>query len=91
MIENRYPGLDRIPKLFTVEELADLLKMNAWTIRNHLAYGDLECFRLGRLIRISEQQICNWLKENLDPNPKAWIVDEEQRRRINKLDTEHCF
>jgi excisionase family DNA binding protein len=48
-------------KLLTIKEAALLTKLHPNSIRNAIAQGRLEAFRIGRNIRINEQELLNLL------------------------------
>ena len=45
----------RLPRLFTVQQAAEVLGLSSKTIRRAIACGDLRVHRIGRLIRIAEE------------------------------------
>ncbi len=47
--------------LLTIKEAAQLTKLHPNSIRNAITQGRLEAFRIGRNIRISEQQLLSLL------------------------------
>ena len=51
-----------MPKLFTVEEIAQLLKLNPETIRRYIKKGILKAVKLERQYRIKEEDLSNFLK-----------------------------
>ncbi|OPZ17003.1 MAG: Helix-turn-helix domain protein [candidate division BRC1 bacterium ADurb.BinA364] len=63
-IENPPPaGLGR-NAFFTVDELADWLKVNPETIRRMVKRKQLEAIRIGRAYRIQREWIERWLRRN---------------------------
>ncbi len=65
-----------IEKLYTIAEVSKFLQMNYWTLYNHLREGSLHCVKLGRLIRIKESQLKDWIEEHTDEDIKGWEVAE---------------
>ena len=39
--------------VFTVDELAEILQTNPWTVREAIKRGDIAAFRIGRIIRVT--------------------------------------
>lgn len=53
-----------VPRLYTTEEVAEILKVNIKTVRNLIADRKLIAIQLGREYRISEDRLMEFLKEN---------------------------
>lgn len=53
-----------VPRLYTTEEVAEILKVNIKTVRNLIAERKLIAIQLGREYRISEDRLMEFLKEN---------------------------
>lgn len=51
-----------VPALFSVPEVADLLKVSTKTVRRWINQGDLAVHRLGRQIRISEPDLVAFIR-----------------------------
>lgn len=49
--------------LYTPEELAEILKISKYTVYEMIKRGDLKAHRIGRSLRISEQQLDRFLKK----------------------------
>lgn len=49
--------------LYTPEELGEILKISKYTVYEMIKRGDLEAHRIGRSLRISEQQLDRFLKK----------------------------
>ena len=49
--------------LYTPEELAEILKISKYTVYEMIKRGDLNAHRVGRSLRISEQQLDRFLKK----------------------------
>jgi len=56
--------LTPVPRLYTTEEVAEILKVNIKTVRNLIAERKLIAIQLGREYRISEDRLMEFLKEN---------------------------
>ncbi len=52
------------PIFYTTEEVADLLKISAKTVREMIKSKRLEAVRVGKEYRITEDQIRKYIKEN---------------------------
>lgn len=52
------------PVFYTTEEIADLLKVSAKTVREMIKSKRLEAVRVGKEYRITEDQIRKYIKEN---------------------------
>ena len=52
------------PLFYTTEEVADLLKISAKTVREMIKSKRLEAVRVGKEYRITEDQIRKYIKEN---------------------------
>lgn len=66
-------------ELYTPEELADILKISKYTVYEMIKRGDLPAHRIGRSLRISDQQLERFLKkEGSGENVfQANIIEEE--------------
>lgn len=57
------------PKIFTVDEAAEYLRLSPGYIRELIGNKELKCFRIGeRAVRISMDQITEWLKSKEEGN-----------------------
>jgi len=52
------------PVFYTTEEVANLLKISAKTVREMIKSKRLEAVRVGKEYRITEDQIRKYIKEN---------------------------
>jgi len=50
-------------KFYTVDELAEMLKVNPMTIYRHIKEGRIEVYKVGRLFRISENALQKYLSK----------------------------
>ncbi len=53
-----------VPRLYTTEEVAEILQVNIKTVRNLIADRKIIAIQLGREYRISEDRLMEFLKEN---------------------------
>jgi len=53
------PALDDI-RIYTVEDVAARWDVNHKTVRSMIHRGDLKCFRVGRMIKISEAALAEY-------------------------------
>ncbi|MFQ5792433.1 MAG: helix-turn-helix domain-containing protein [Acidobacteriota bacterium] len=51
-----------LPTLYSIRETADLLKVSTKTIRRWIESGELPAHRLGRQIRISEDDLLTFIR-----------------------------
>ena len=51
----------RLPRLYTVDEVAAYLRMSSKSVRRFIARGDLQCRRVGNSIRVSEGNLETFL------------------------------
>lgn len=50
-----------LPRFLTVEEVADRLAVSTKSIRRSISRGDLQVHRIGRQLRISEEDFCAYV------------------------------
>lgn len=50
-----------LPRLLTVDEVADVLGLSTKTIRRRIDSGDIPAHRLGRAIRVAEADLLSYL------------------------------
>lgn len=51
------PAAVRLPRLLTIPEVADYLKISTKTVRRWIGRGDLHAYRVGRQLRIAEEDL----------------------------------
>lgn len=56
-------GLDNLPEILTVKQLADFLQISEATIKRAIKAGKLEAFRVGRDWRIEKHCVMDWVKK----------------------------
>ena len=63
---------DSIPQVFTIPEVAEILKCKTKTVEGHL-YGasDLSYLKIGREVRIREEDLNEFLENSLTPCVKV--------------------
>ena len=54
---NRSSTRSRLPRMLTVNEVAEAMNASTRTVRRWIANGDLHAHRLGRLLRVSEEDV----------------------------------
>ena len=52
-----------LPQLLTIREVAHQQNVSPRTIRRQIENGDLACYRIGRAIRISPEDLSTFLKK----------------------------
>jgi excisionase family DNA binding protein len=55
---------DDLPRLRTIREAAERLKVSTRSIRRWIDLGEIPVFRLGRAVRISEEDLQAFLNRN---------------------------
>jgi len=56
-------GLENLPDIITVKQLAEFLQISEQTIKRAIKAGNLEAFRAGRDWRIEKESVMNWVKQ----------------------------
>ena len=49
--------MSRQPSFFTLDEVSDRLQVSTRTVRRWIAAGELKAHRLGRVVRISDEDL----------------------------------
>lgn len=62
-----FVGLPTHPFL-TPEEVSDLLQVSVYTVRRWIKQGELPAYKVGRLWRIDEADLSNWLNQQRPSN-----------------------
>ncbi len=55
-------GLDNLPDVVTVKQLAKFLQINDITVKRALKAGSLKGFKIGRDWRVEKEEVIKWLK-----------------------------
>jgi len=50
-------------KFYTVDEVAQILKINPMTVYRRIKEKEIEIYKVGRVFRISESSLQNYLKK----------------------------
>jgi excisionase family DNA binding protein len=56
-----------VPQLWTIDETAEVLNVSPRTVRRLIESGALRAHRLGRLVRISDDDVTAFLSANRGP------------------------
>ena len=56
-------GLENLPDILTIKELANFLKINPRTVNRAIEKGDLKAFKAGRDWRIEKESVINWVNK----------------------------
>lgn len=56
-------GLDNLPDIITVKQLADFLQISELTVLRAIKSGKLEAFKAGRDWRIEREAVLKWVKK----------------------------
>jgi excisionase family DNA binding protein len=57
-------GMNNLPDIVTVKELAEFLKTSDQTIKRALKRGDLEGFKVGGYWRLEKEAVIKWIDSN---------------------------
>ncbi len=57
-------GLDNLPDVVTVQQLAEFLQVSDQTIKRAIKASKLKAFKVGKDWRIEKEAAIKWLKEN---------------------------
>jgi putative molybdopterin biosynthesis protein len=55
-------------KLYTLQEVADILKMNRQTLYNNISRGKLKLTKVGKEYRLTEEQLQDIIKNGFNGN-----------------------
>lgn len=64
MTEFQMPLFDGLPEVVSVPRAADFLGVCDRTIRREIAAGRLSCIRVGRTVRITREQLAQYVRES---------------------------
>ncbi len=56
-------GIDKLPDIITVKQLAEFLQLSEMTVKRALKSGELKGFKIGRDWRIEKEAVMNWVKK----------------------------
>jgi excisionase family DNA binding protein len=62
VVKSRKPASPSLPRLLTVPEAADALKLSERTVWRWIEAGEIETYRLGRAVRIAEDELVRFLE-----------------------------
>ena len=72
-----------LPTLLTIQQVAERLNVTAETVRRHVRSRRMGCYRLQGCIRISPEQVAEFLASCLSPaEPAAFVVEVVQQPRL---------
>lgn len=57
-------GLDSLPDIITVKQLAEFLQISELTVFRAIKAGKLDAFKAGRDWRIEREAVMKWVKRN---------------------------
>lgn len=57
-------GLDNLPDIITIKELAEFLKISVLTVRRAIDAGELKAFKVGKAWRVEREAVIEWIKES---------------------------
>jgi DNA binding domain, excisionase family len=56
-------GLEQLPEVITLAQLAKFLQVSELTVRRALYSGQLKGFKIGRDWRIEKEEVIKWIKK----------------------------
>lgn len=56
-------GLDKLPEIVTIKQLAEFLQVSNQTVQRAITSGKLEAFKVERDWRIEKDAVIKWLKK----------------------------
>jgi len=57
-------GLDKLPDIVTVKQLAEFLQVSDQTVTRAIKAGSLKAFKVGNEWRIEKEAVIGWVKSN---------------------------
>lgn len=57
-------GLDNLPDITTMKQLAEFLQISESTIKRAIKAGELKAFKAGKSVRIERESVIEWVKPN---------------------------
>lgn len=54
---------DSVPDVLTRQGIAQILNVNVRTVSREIARGRLGCFRVGRSVRVTKEQLLTYIEE----------------------------
>jgi excisionase family DNA binding protein len=64
MIFNDKQGANNMKKFLTIKEISEDLKVSVSTVRRWVMEGKLKTYKLGKVIRISEEDLMEFIENN---------------------------
>jgi excisionase family DNA binding protein len=76
MIRNREVVKDKMEPLHDVKSAAKLLAVSSWTVRAYIRQGKLHPVRIGRLVRLDEEELARFVEKSrtLDQSVQAQAI-----------------
>ena len=59
-------SVTQLPGWFTIPDAARACDVSAWTIRQEIKAGRLKARRIGRLVRILDEELSRWMRGSED-------------------------
>jgi len=56
-------GLDNLPDIITIKQLAEFLQISEPTIHRAIKAGDLAALKVGKSVRIEKESVIGWLQQ----------------------------
>lgn len=64
-------------EFFSLVEAAQLLRVSPWTLRDRIRRGELHCFRIGRRVLLTKEQIYRFIQAQRSRQPGRPSHDED--------------
>lgn len=62
--------LEREIKIYTLEEIVDILKVTRRTLYNYIKHGQLKAVKIGKYWRVSHKDLQDFISKGTDENYK---------------------
>ena|SRR5271165_5139545 len=76
-------------RLLTLTQAAERVQLSRWTLRRAIERGELDGFRFGRRIRVSEEALEAWIKAGVIEPKRVSTSMGSSRARRSKLAPNH--
>ena len=76
-------------KLLTLTQTSERVQLSRWTLRRAIERGELDGFRFGRRIRVSEEALEAWITAGIIEPEKVSTSIGSSRARRSKLAPNH--
>lgn len=74
-----------IIKLYTVEELKEILKLSSFTIRKKIREGEIVAYKVGKKYLIKEVDLKNYIFDLTEGSNKSYNSNVKKKSENNKI------